>query len=78
MSLFFGYLVTWFNTLLSWLWSNVLSLQVLNVPLWGWMLGMIVLSGALSLILRFRVNTPNVLDNGSSIARSSRRLNRKG
>lgn len=56
----------------SWVFDNVLSITILSVPLWGWIVGGIAIFMFLQLLLRFRPSVPRV----DSAVRDVKRIRR--
>lgn len=56
MNLFFTYVVNWFKQILLWVYSNILSLQVGGVPIYGWMLGLVIVIMLFGWLIRVRAD----------------------
>lgn len=66
MAVFFSYSVIWFKSILSWVYTNILSIRIGGVPIWGWMLSMLLLSIVSVFIFRARPDR-NAMKNGGGI-----------
>lgn len=54
MDTFFQSVLQWLASIVSFVWNKVLSIRLLNTPLYAWFIGALVIGGAMALILRFR------------------------
>lgn len=69
VSFFFSSVLSWLYRLTGFVWNSILSIQVNGIKLYIWILGILLIGGALALILRFKPHAPDTESGLRSVSR---------
>lgn len=77
MNAFFTYLLNWLTGIVTWTYQHVLSIRILNLPIYAWVLGFFVVVLAIRVLFRFNPSvfgSPSASEeNAAAALRSYRR-----